>query len=132
MSAWRVSQTHIDALITAGLEYGLIREGDSPAELGKLLWAENFHSVNCHYGEKKRTPSYEHNPAPYPPAMVLKSIHCYEYQSCESRRWDLSAARFFCLALARAIIAKHFPNTATAIEGSGREVPGYNEAPWGL
>ena len=118
MSAWIVSQKHIDFIITAAVGYGMlpIEKADT---MGATLWKENFKSVNYRYGEKKSSPSYKF--APYPKAIdgavLLKNIACLEYQSCEHKGWKGSEALKFLDDLKDAAIA---------------HLPGYDAAPWGI
>ena len=78
MSAFVVSDTHIDALVTPGLVFarptepmvwyhagpdGLQRayqlRPDNPTQVGAMLLAANQSSVNFHYGERAATePAY--------------------------------------------------------------------------
>lgn len=138
MSIWLVSNTHVDAMLTAALV--LIprtrqpirwdREHDSnrwDAELtranvnqvGAMLLAENQRSVNHRYGENEIEPVYTYNQLPGrpDPVTVLKTISCYEYQSDGSPSWHTSEARRFCQILREMVIF---------------QLPGYDAAPWGI
>ena len=68
MSAWIVSQAHIDVLVLAGVQYATpydvsadLRRGPNPTGLtaaGVDLWAENHRSVNFRYDEHTEPPVY--------------------------------------------------------------------------
>jgi hypothetical protein len=147
MSAWIVSKAHIDLLITAGLRplHGeAVRwvvqanphkdrklEHDNADDVGSMLWRENFASVGDRYPDDDpddlpgsgvaavETLLYRwaRIAGVLDPVVVLKAIHCYEYQSCEHDGWAGSQAKAFCEAL-----------TGHAVRG----LPGYQQAPWGF
>lgn len=145
MSAFEVSKTHIDALVSAALfigdggrgltwywDYGPdgtpLRSGEinceNAREVGAMLWAENAASVAWlyHGSEKAATPLgeiYEPSwlPLPYSAVAVLKAIDCYEWQSCEHPGWHGSEAEAFCRYLRDRYISK---------------LPGYDEAAWAV
>jgi hypothetical protein len=105
-------------------------------DLGRLLWWENMRSVAYRYDEcdlgtlpgpidfdAEQTTTYRYPVtlevyAPRPdPVVVLKSISCYEYQSCEHPDWPTSDAQTICRWLRDKMISS---------------LPGYAEAPWGI
>jgi hypothetical protein len=49
--------------------------------------------------------------------VLIKAIHCYEYQSCEHDEWEKSKAADYCTALESMLV---------------HELPGYDAAPWGI
>jgi hypothetical protein len=130
MSAWIVDPGHIDVLVNAAAQFGTL-DGADPRAVGQLLWRENHRSVNYRYGQRSRTPSYplRTTEAPLHPIAVLKAIGCYEYQSCEHKGWDTSAAHRFVIKLEAAIAAQHPEQFA---EGAYRDNPIYDRAPWGF
>jgi hypothetical protein len=75
--------------------------------------------VNHRYHEKTPCPTYsfKRNVTPLTPVELLKAVDCLEYQSCEHEGWNKSEAKKECERL-RAIAT--------------RNLPGYNEAPWGI
>ena len=142
MSAWMVSKRHVDYLLSAALRYGKVHplrwylpattETPQPYEerrrelapenassVGAMLWTENRVSVNHRYNQKGGLQSYRfaRYPGDVDPVVVLKSIRCYVYQSCEHPGWEQSEARAFCDALTLACFDK---------------LPGYDAAPWGI
>jgi hypothetical protein len=138
MSAFMVSNTDIDAMITAALAWtrddGALRfyrhdnEGgpteefvlnSSTADLvGAILLVENQRSVNFRYREDDLEPVYTFTrlPGRPGPVAVLKIVACYEYQSCEHPEWRNSAAAGFCHVLRSRAIS---------------QLPGWETAPWG-
>lgn len=106
MSAWIVSQAHIDVLVQALAEGEHVTTVD-PDEIGRVLWRENHRSVNARYDQRHRTPPYAYRrPAQkIPPSGVLYAIGCYDYQSCEHDGWESSQARRWVSTLAEALRA---------------------------
>lgn len=94
--------------------------------LGQTLLDENVRSVNHRYGEATPSPLYRFVPVdldsaakasgvPLPP-LVLKSVACLKYQSCETPDHESSRAWAFLDLLERLTI---------------RSLEGYEEAPFG-
>jgi len=128
MSAWIVSKEHIDALVTAALKDNLyfyhndgvhyVKTKKECDFIGNELTKENYKSVNYRYSEDDKAPkySYEYNGG-WKPIEIIKSCHCYGYQSCEHDGWKDSISHSFINALKESLI---------------HELPGYDEAPWGI
>jgi hypothetical protein len=154
MSAWIVSRAHIDALVLAGVQWGVIADPDPDklAGVGRMLWAQCLASVAYRYprdGDGDRPGPTDFRDADVttytaPTAEVLlsaagvvKAIGCYEYQSCEHPGWQDpdNPARGYSEALRRAVMAT-VTTTYTVANWSGRPptvLPaGYQQAPWGV
>jgi len=121
----------------SGGDVGTELTAETASELGNLLWQENRASVAYRYPDDapNRLPGHRVTEYVYPrvsydpvvsaiagrvrmdPAIVLKEIDCYEYQSCEHPGWKESAAKDYCESLRAAAVAR---------------IPGYEEAPWGI
>ena len=100
----------------------VLRREATPSEaerIGQMLMRENRLSVNYRYGESEAEDLYTFEPPAMTvhvePVVILKTIDCFEYQSCEHPGWEDSEAHAFCQALRRRMI---------------RRLPGYAEAPW--
>src|SRR5436190_1726125 len=114
MSAYQVSPDTIDLLIAAADAWRLTfpnRDGDDAAELhvcshrdeaGQLLTDENARSVNARYNESTPAERYSWTSldldraavAMPVPVLVLASVRCLRYQSCETDNYsDTRAAR---------------------------------------
>lgn len=143
MSAYVLDKSHIDVMVTAGIDSMPRLQGsplrwwwwcggvgddamrrseslrlESADRVGQMLWNENHVSVNHRYSEETKCPTYTYSPKRgFEPVAVLKAIDCYEYQSCEHGGWDTSEARAFCDALRRRMI---------------QLLPGYNDAAWSI
>lgn len=99
MSAWIVSERHIDLLVSVILRSEAVPEAGVDADkIGTELWTECYRSVNYRYSENEQVPEYHHEPYPLDIAgdgylFLLKQVDCYQYQSCEHPGWEQSAAR---------------------------------------
>lgn len=104
MSAWIVSKSHIDYIVTAVIRAEL--STDTPDEIGRVLWRENLASVAYRYprdGDGERpgpvgfrdadvdTYTYQETPE-LTPGGLAKTVGCYTYQSCEHPSWEDSEA----------------------------------------
>jgi len=126
MSAWLVSREHIDALVTIFARSDGRRPAlDPETAVGRLLWEENRRSVAYRYpGDEAMIgefdPEYTYTPRLQPPRPAvanLKLVRCYEYQSCEHPGWEQSEAYRLCQRMTGYLVS---------------ELPGYDEAPWGI
>jgi hypothetical protein len=123
MSAFVVSNRHIDFLISAAHRYGLPGFGYMTVDRVRvMLERENALSVAYRYRQPGTDVTVAEravqlSTAEPDPVQVLKAVHCYEYQACEHPGWEESEARKFCQQLTEVAITK---------------LPGYDAAPWGL
>src|SRR5437899_3151424 len=130
MSAFVVSGTHIDAIVTYAIDAKVSFYFDNARtditahnaqQIGAALFLENVRSVNCRYRETDdgAGPAYlfKRFNTPLTPVEVIKACHCLSYQSCETEDWEATKA----FAILRAI-----ESTAT------HKLPGYEKAPWGI
>lgn len=152
MSAWVVSRAHIDALVLAGVQWGLVSD-PSPerlAELGRSLWAENLASVACRYpddnaGDRPGPAGFRDDDtltyaAPtvevlLSAAGVVKAIDCYEYQACEHPGWRDPANRAadYVRRLREAVLDSLPADQVQVSRHGGRARPaGWEQAPWGV
>lgn len=99
MSAFIVTRTHIDAIVTTLFEQecSSIKEilknyGNNQDLIGLTLWNENYKSVNYRYEENDSTPQYIHRPKVVKLMQSLKAIDCLNYQSCEHPDYRKSEA----------------------------------------
>lgn len=126
MSAFIVSTEAITVLVEAARRWvsGYEHDGEwktvkqlDAREIGQMLMAENAKSVNFRYRESAAPGLFHPVRTPEilsaPPMVVLRTLHCYEYQACEHDGWEASEAHAFIRALeGRAI----------------RKLPGYGDA----
>jgi hypothetical protein len=142
MSAWLVSNAHIDVLINGLAQYAVLPADTDWKTIGQTLWTENNRSVNYRYSERSHHPRYalHTTEAPLDAIAVLKAIGCYDYQSCEHPGWEKSRAHTLVRALEAKILAVH-PDLAVEVPSRyelSRKVPAYSvspeydRAPWGF
>jgi hypothetical protein len=92
---------------------------ENATEIGQMLWDENRRSVNHRYNDERDDVAgytFQRHMADFNPVQALKSLSCYEYQSCEHPEWKQSSAYAFCETLRRALCGK---------------LAGYEAAEWG-
>ena len=138
MSAYIVDEAHINYLVEAAVDwfpvdatFSYFHDGERHSfhnnnreTLGQMLWNENITSVAHRYNEDYKDTIPAHvfrykrttTPGTPDPIQVLKSIKCYEYQSCEHPGWKESASLAFCESLRMKAI---------------QALPGYEDADWG-
>ena len=99
-----------------------------PTRSAKRLLAENIRSVNYRYRQNDPVPTYRHKPT-YAGAVspettrlltaldIIRLCQCLEYQSCEHPEWPTSWARTF---------------LQSVVDTAVNDLPGYDDAPWGL
>ncbi len=136
MSAFIVANEHIALMISAcqqldvparrpirwqhqGNLYDLRTSGATT--VGQMLLDANAASVAAAADVDSLTPPpYTHRSTlhrGWTAVEVLKAIHCYQYQSCDSPEWESTQAHAFCRALEYALITS---------------LPGYARAPWSI
>ena len=132
MSAFMVSNNHIQYMLDAAVRYGVTYkntaghwdriERNDFDKMGKLLQDENWASVSHRYADPSgmEEPTFENSgvtPFEIDPVQVIKACHCYSYQSCEHPGWEGSVAQEF---------------TARLLNAAAGRVEGYDDAEWGI
>lgn len=132
MSAYMCDNHHIQYIIEAAKLYDvrmpnhIAAPGKSYQEIATILQQENAKSVKFRYGENSDAAIYdpvvinnEHfifQLDQFTTPQIVKSVRCYQYQSCEHPEWESSEAKRFCDDLIMTVIDHMF---------------GYDEAVWG-
>ncbi|HEV2747739.1 MAG TPA: hypothetical protein VGW34_10640 [Allosphingosinicella sp.] len=103
MSAWMVSDAHIDLLATA---YVALVDGTAdPQRIGRQLLADNARSIRARYGDEQdpdaQVAAYRYRRwlGNMRPELLSKQIACLDYQSREFDEWPQSASRRYLDAL---------------------------------
>lgn len=120
MSAFILEDDTIDLLVTAGMmgdgehytlrlyhagEFMQYSKYEDADKVGMILKTANYESVNYRYRESTEVGTYNYRPTTEIGGMfiswgqVLKSLNCYEYQSCEHPEWETSLAKGICSAI---------------------------------
>ncbi|MDP3408115.1 hypothetical protein [Bosea sp. (in: a-proteobacteria)] len=136
MSAFFVSQHHIDVLVSAAIDYRAY--GCPPRReqithhratlVGQMLWSENLRSMFARYpslvgsveaaGYQQQIDVYRHRY--YPDVRITAAAHtlaCYDYQACEHPDYDKSEASAFVESLRNRLLAS---------------LPGIDVEAWGI
>ena len=137
MSAFMVSDAHIDALVTFAVRHQVSYRvngsridvtKNNAEEIGQMLVDENYRSLNARYSE--RTEEYFGKAPTYrlkitralavpelEPVVILKQCDCYAYQACETDDWEKTTAFEIIKSIKGAAVSA---------------LPGYDAAPWGI
>ena len=137
MSAFLVDEIHINLIVTAAIDLGLVanlppaNDGvtitDANAEaFGRMLWAENARSVAYRYPRDEQSAEvagyrFRRYP-PLTPHAAAKIIAAYNYQACETPDYDETPT-----AYAVAAFAPLLPVCSGA-----NERPEFARIPWGI
>ena len=124
MSAWLVSDGHIDTLVQASVVAGQTPIAEA-TELGVALLRENYLSLAARYGDPvPETISYSFLgvEAPLDPRIVRGAIASWQYQSCEHEAFVESAAFQLMAELAEAL------EDGTEFDGRGWSIESIVEA----
>lgn len=127
MSAWIVSKTHIDYIVTALIAAELTPY--SPDETGRMLWRECLASVAYRYpddadGDRPGPADFRDSDVDtytwaetdaLTGGALAKTLGCYDYQSCEHPQWKESESY--------ALVSKLY--------GSVEHEPYADSVPWG-
>lgn len=140
MSAWVISQTHLDLIVSVAVDlklFAVLSEGqethitaDNATRFGQMLWAENVRSVATRYclgadnaehqAYLKAVSAYRfHQFEKVKPVAAVKLIASLEYQACETDDYQTTL-------------------TAQALQRLGLLLPAnvkgsaYEVAPWGV
>ncbi len=119
MSAWITSITHVKAIVGWASKNDVAAVRGNERMMAQMLHNENVASVNYRYSEDTAPTAitWDGKFMALRPVEVIKACHCQDYQSCEHDGWDGSAAK--------ALLEK-------IIDRAVGELPGYDEAPWGI
>ena len=134
MSASIVPKAHVDALVLAGVQFGLLGDGDPQVltRTGGLLWAQNRRAVDHRYTEQTPVRLYPGPPdavGPLDPVSVIAAIDGYVYESCGHPDWPDSIAAAYCAQLRAAALAAAAIPDGRGVGDARWALPGYTDAP---
>ncbi|GAB1512509.1 hypothetical protein [Actinophytocola sp. KF-1] len=139
MSRFDLHQAHIDGLVNAGLQFGLIGATDDPTSIGLMLLQQHRPR---HRGEQKANDQPDYNATmtdgALHPVAVLCLLDCYEYQTLGTTGWDTSEAHAWTARLRDATLARLPAEARATVRHGAIPVPAYEllatytETPWGI
>lgn len=111
MSAFIVEKGVIDVLTQALVNEELVAESEA-TEIGRLLWHENYLSIDARYGDPGDVDpaeeyTFEGTAAPLEEAIVAKCCHTWQYQTCEYDGWDSARGARLVTFLREMIESRH-------------------------
>ncbi len=139
MSRFDLDRAHIDGLVDAGVQFGLIGVFDDPSPVAQMLLQQH---LPARPGEHAVDDPPEYVAAVtgrvLHPFAVLRLLDCYEYQTSSSLGWSTSAARNWTARL-RETILNTLPAEAKAQVRHGTNyvaaytlLDAYTATPWGI
>lgn len=119
MSAFIVTRTHIDTLVSGAIDLTRDLSGfaqvtrETGTDVGRMLWRENHRSVRFRYRTQAETANDEARIAGYTfryrssgYGAIAKAVDCYAYQACECDDWDETSASRFVDDMRRALVCQ--------------------------
>ena len=140
MSAWVISQTHLDLIVSVAVDlklFAALNEGqethitaDNATQFGQMLWAENVRSVVTRYrlgadnaehqAYLKAVSAYRfHQFQGVKPIAAVKLIACLDYQACETDDYQTT--------LSAQVLQRLLLLLPANVKGAA-----YEAAPWGV
>lgn len=100
MSAFIVNDRHINILVSYAIAKKMYFDGAKVTEinaqkLAQMLFKANVQSVNYRYSSKEKFTGFKfkiEDISSFSPADIFRLAQCLEYQSCELKAWQKSAA----------------------------------------
>ena len=139
MSRFDLHPAHIDGLVNAGLQLGLIGVFDDPTPVGRMLFQQHRSRLDVEH-EADDPPDYVATVTDRAlhPVAVLRLLECYEYQTRGTADWPTSAARAWIDRLRETVLTQ-LPAEATAQVRRGTNyvpayklVDAYTDTPWSI
>lgn len=129
MSAWMVSDAHIDLLATAFVQ--LVDPAADAQKIGATLIGENAKSINYRYShspefwqeanEQRDAYQYREWRGDINGPLLSKSVACFDYQACEHPDYEQSETKRIVAQL-----------EANAPEFDDDAADSWSEIPWGV
>ncbi|UUV32135.1 hypothetical protein NQK81_01420 [Amycolatopsis roodepoortensis] len=142
MSAQLVSTGHIDVLVHALVQYGVVAPDLDPKKLsglGKKLWQQNHTAANHGSGLDAAAPRYRWRTTDtvLEPIVVLRALAYYNYHCCGYHGWFGSDAHGLMDALHTAVLDQHpdlgeLVNTRFGKIYHYTTLPAWEATPWGI
>lgn len=122
MSAWLCSDKHIFELAQYFVDKCQTYSSSKLTfeQAAEELYKENVRSLNYRYDDDDfadLNPPHAYMRTVFDPAVLAKQVNCYEYQACEHPAWEESKAHEMCQDIKEHLL---------------RNLPGYEDAPWGI
>jgi hypothetical protein len=113
MSAFLVSERHINTIVAYGCTHAVPRGNMNRIDLTRMLTDANLRSLNARYSTTvawtEDSATYTFKPVrrgAYSPTQIVKLCDCFDYQACEVEGYDATDAAKFVDRVRNAAIAK--------------------------
>ncbi len=139
MSRFDLHLAHIDGLVNAGLQFGLIGASDDPTAIGLMLLQQHrpYHEDGQTTDDPPEYIVTVTNRALHP-VSVMCLLDCYEYQTIGTTGWYTSEARTWIDRLRDAVLTRLPAEARATLHHGTIRVPAYEllatytETPWGI
>lgn len=135
MSAWMVSNAHLDLLATAWVQ--LIDPDADPQEIGQQLARDCAASIRARYEDRHGCAAeaeaqaeayrFERWPGNIDPAFLAKQVACFRYQACETADWKERPSYIAVERLMGRLVAMRVDYDAEPMNSRR-----FDEYPWGV
>ncbi|MFD8494877.1 hypothetical protein [Amycolatopsis sp. NPDC059657] len=139
MEPYELHRAHVDGLVNAALQFGLIKPCDDLTAISRMLYAEHVAARTVRDGGDDPPGRHvELAGQPFHPAAVLCLIDCYERRSSRALTWHTGTAAAWTRQLRATVLAQLPAKAATMIPHGSRAVPAYQVlpayvgTPWGI
>lgn len=124
MSAFVVSDTHIDALVTAGRVWEVLESDEEAQRMGAAMKALNIEAVShryeAQYDDEHKAYRFSSLGSVIKPVIVFNALACYAYQACELPDWNTRQGN---VGKVRAFLDDLY-------RAGARRLRGWDDAPW--
>ncbi|GLZ30847.1 hypothetical protein Lesp02_30360 [Lentzea sp. NBRC 105346] len=139
MSRFDLHPAHIDGLVNAGLQFGLIGVLDDLTPVGQML-LQQHRPVRDAEQEDSEPPDYVATVTDRAlhPIAVLCLLDCYEYQTSGTIGWPTSEAHAWTNTLRKTVLTRLPAEATTTVRHGAAYIPAYRilasytETPWGI
>ena len=139
MARFDLHPAHIDGLVNAGLQFGLIGVFDDPTPVGQMLLQQ--HRPHRDIGQKDGgPPDYVATVTDRAlhPVAVLRLLDCYEYQTSGTIGWHASEAHAWTNRMREKVLTRLPAEAKASVRHGADYIPAYRllaaytETPWGI
>jgi hypothetical protein len=139
MSRFDLHPAHIDGLVNAGLQFGLIGVFDGPTPVGQMLLQQHRPHRDAAQ-EDGKPPDYVATVTDRAlhPVAVLCLLECYQYQTNSTIGWHTSEAHAWTRSLRETVLTRLAAEATATVRHGANYVPAYRllaaytGTPWGI
>jgi hypothetical protein len=128
MSAWMVTDAHVNVLVQAMINEGIVTE--LPGSVGRAMLEMNMRSLKFRYGDevdidRLKDYTFVGTDEALDDAIVYTQAKCYRYQACEDGDWWDSSLPQILIRQLIAVIEERLGGRSAAMNAA-------EDCPWGI